>query len=62
MTFFSGKNSHHEYSNPPAGPWAVRAEQVAAGRYQTEQELVVDAVRVLRELRPGSSNSMKTFG
>ncbi len=26
-------------------------EQVAAGRYQTEQELVVDAVRVLRELQ-----------
>ncbi len=26
-------------------------EQVAAGKYQTEQELVVDAVRVLRELQ-----------
>ena len=26
-------------------------EQVAAGRYETEQELVVDAVRVLRELQ-----------
>lgn len=26
-------------------------DQVAAGRYQTEQELVVDAVRVLREIQ-----------
>jgi Arc/MetJ-type ribon-helix-helix transcriptional regulator len=26
-------------------------EQVAAGNYQTEQELVADAVRVLRELQ-----------
>jgi Arc/MetJ-type ribon-helix-helix transcriptional regulator len=43
----------------PAGLQQFVQEELASGRYPTERELVVDAVRTLREARVTANDSLQ---